>query len=153
MNSDLIRFEIFVNNVNEFPPILQPVLTSITIVEPGPDAPLENIVNEFRFDCSDRDINSSLGITLDSIHYVSKYDINRVLESNTYDLGSVFHLVFANQTNTTRDFKTAYLAYLNALDYEKLLTPTETILRLEVSCSDGEFEAKSKVDLIFSYEF
>ena len=148
MSSNLIRFELYVNDINEFTPVLMPVITSTTIVEPVFDPLLptdeEIMVNEFRFDCSDRDINSSLSITLDSVRYVSKHDLevflNPAVDNSTYNLKSLFKLVYSNST-----IRSTYLAYSSRLDYEKLFKPTETLIRLDVSCSDGKFQANSKV--------
>lgn len=145
MNSELVRFEIVVKDVNEFPPVLLPTMTSATILEPSAeDQPAHILVNEFRLDCSDRDINSTLNITLDSVQYVSKYDLNRVLESdNSYDLEPLFGLVHSNQSSA--DYQSAYVTYSNTLNYDKLMRPTEILILLKVTCSDGEFQAKSRV--------
>lgn len=162
----MIEFKLYVNNVNEFEPLLQPVITSIILKE-SVESKSSNkltIVDEFRFDCYDRDANSSLEITLDSVRYVSKFDSYRFIEDDRdkaekYDLESLFRLVYdKNQIDMTSDnessnetrvdlknYKTAYLAYTNKLDYELIYKPTETFIRLDVSCSDGQYESKSKV--------
>lgn len=145
MNSELVKFEIFVDDVNEFAPVILPAMTSVTIIEPEPSTEqIEDIrINEFRFDCSDRDLNSSLIISLDSVRYVSKYDLSRFLDTNnSYNLESLFRLEYVNDTNA---FKSAQLTYSSTLDYERLFKPSETFIRIDVSCNDGEFTSTSKV--------
>ncbi|RNA01642.1 Cadherin [Brachionus plicatilis] len=145
-NSELQRFEIRIKDVNEFTPVIQPGLSSLTLKEAtfDQDENLYKSVDNFRFDCYDRDLDSELDISLSSIQYVSKHDTMNVIDApKKYNLNDLFRLVYQN--SSSRNYKSALLAYTNKLDYEKLFRPNETLIRIDVSCSDGEFETVSKL--------
>ncbi|CAF0762269.1 unnamed protein product [Brachionus calyciflorus] len=144
-NSELQRFEINVNDINEFNPIMQPGLSSLTLKEVVNEFEDDlRTIEEFRFDCYDRDLDSNLEIILNSIQYVSKHDTYNILDTpKNNQIKDLFKLVYDN--STSKNVKSAFLAYTNKLDYESLYKPNETLIRIDVSCTDGKFESLSKL--------
>ena len=166
MNSELIEFKIIINDVNEFKPVMQPSLNNLnvrendeSIVHPG------GYVNEFRFDCYDKDANSNLEISLNSVRYVNKHDTFSYMDdlelperSFRHVVKDLFRLVYENQPKNASDLinatlnifdttssKYARLALTRPIDYERLFKPNETLIRIDVICTDGRYEALSKI--------
>ena len=60
-------------------------------------------------------------------------------------LNNMFTLVFSNETASNRQFKRAHLSLTAPADYESLLRPNETLIRVQLTCTDGTFEKEAKI--------
>ena len=150
MNSRLVEFNLTVRDVNEYVPVVQPIVYSASVRE---NALGSESLSALELACYDRDASANVQMLLRSVRYVSKYDsnvfidaklnnvnIDRAFYDDEQSMSDLFRLVFANEdTNTTRQtsYLTAGLALTRAIDYDRSALEMDTTLEIENSKSTG----------------
>jgi hypothetical protein len=169
IQSDFFEFTLIVGDENEFRPTIEINMPFLQINETimtndiHMDAEINeyqtNILKNLKIKCEDRDLSAKLHLNLDSVRYVNGFNTELFIDdidarqNKRIDLERLFKLKTDNATqnqinvesykNVIRE-KSAHLELIAPIDYEKLYDPSNTLIRLDITCSDGRFRASSK---------
>lgn len=158
-NSELIKIEILVTDVNEFEPTISITRPFIELNETSKEIETDDealeIIKDLTVECLDRDVNSTLNVTLHSVGYVHQYDPNTIVDLELIDdnfkhsLHDLFELQVPDLLTNTTDRKdssnrASHVTYVTSkLRLEKLYKPWSYLIRIDLSCSDGEYQSRT----------
>jgi hypothetical protein len=140
MSSESVEFVINITDVNEFLPVIVPSATVVNLKEN------ESNMREVKIECYDRDVDSKLAINLNSVQYVNVRDTSKFVEdidwhkANRHRISDFFKLRY-DENNS----QLAYLTLVNRIDYESLFRPNETMIRVDLECTDGLYHRETMI--------
>ena len=148
--TEMVEFTILVKDVDEFRPILQPPSSFIVVKE---NEPVGGLLDNLLIDCYDKDFTANVQLDLSSIRYVYAHDVNVFVEdtrpaSMRQQLHDLFRLVYFTDEESpmySNQTKQANLKSNRLIDYEMLFKPNETLIRIDLVCSEANNEKEAKV--------
>jgi hypothetical protein len=148
--TEMIEFTILIKDIDEFKPILQPASSFILVKE---NEPVGGLVDNLLIDCYDKDLTANVQLDLSSIRYVYAHDVNTFVEdtrpaSMRQQLKDLFRLVYFiddESPMSSNQTKQANLKSNHLIDYEMLFRPNETLIRVDLVCSETNNEKEAKI--------